>query len=243
MLEKIDYNNIKKYKLYITTDLHTNSKIFFDKKILYKIPHYPKEHLESVLNHVEKSNLKGLIKVRGLVYKNDLLVGYAFDNYKDYNSLKKFKRRDQIDKLKDCFKILKIFSKLSKQDMVYNDYHLGNILLNKKTGDIKICDLDAIYMCEDDCIKMGQLDNSLYLCLSYLYNLDYDYVKSVLRNGTKINSKEFMNAYLEYKKNKSFENAVNVLNNFDFDLIKKEKGFIKSLGKKFDNIGYYGYRC
>ena len=61
MLEKMDYKNIKKYKLYVTIDLNTNSRIFFDKDKLYKVPHFPKENLESVLKHVDKSNLTGLI--------------------------------------------------------------------------------------------------------------------------------------------------------------------------------------
>jgi len=41
MLEKLQYKNIKKYKIYIPFDINTNSKLFFDKDSL--IPYYEEQ--------------------------------------------------------------------------------------------------------------------------------------------------------------------------------------------------------
>ena len=94
MLSKIQYDNIKKYKRYFTTDLNSGSKLYYDKDLIHKIFYDKTQEFESILCLVDKLNLKELVEVKNLIYKNNIFVGYSIKNYKEYKSLNKFKNRD-----------------------------------------------------------------------------------------------------------------------------------------------------
>ena len=143
MLEKLQYKNIKKYKTYIPFDINTNSKLFFDKDLIHKIPFVKERGLDNLLKYLGELNLKELVEIRKLIYYEDLIVGYSMKNYKGYKSLRKFRYRKLDLKKEDCLKIIKSVEVLSENKISFFDSHLGNILLNPKTKDIKICDVGS----------------------------------------------------------------------------------------------------
>ena len=86
MLERIEYKNIKKYKLYIPFEVNTNSNLYFDKDLIHKIPYRKEIDLDEIVEYIDKLKLKELIEIKKLIYYNEYIVGYSMKNYKEYKS-------------------------------------------------------------------------------------------------------------------------------------------------------------
>lgn len=239
MLKTINYDQIKKYKLYIPFDINTNSRLYYDKKEIHKIPFYPKYDLEKTLNYINDLDLNSIIKLTNLIYNEDKLKGYSFINYKDYKSLNRNKYRDLNLKIKDCHKILNIFKQLTDNGLNQKDISLSNILLNKKTNDIKLADLDSIYMEDKNKFEIEQLKNAAILCLMYLYNLCYTDINIITNHDCNINKDGIIIQYFRDLKNKKTVDFNEVLENMDLELIDEDKRKIKSKVKELKDTGYY----
>lgn len=244
MLNKIDIESINKYKRYIPFDMNTNSKLYFDKDIIHKLPYSVNKNLYNVLNYINEIDLKEIIKLTKYIYDNETLVGYSFINYKEYKSLNKFKNRDINLKLEDSFKITEIFNKLFLNNIIYNDFHTGNILLNKDTSDIKICDLDNVNIINDkSTLNSATLQNKLIfimcLILSYLYDINNLYMYIYIRDGNNVNKDNLIKKYYINLINGKLEDFSKVLSKLDLDLIEEEKSIIKVKSKKLKNNSYY----
>ena len=71
MIHKIDYSDIKKYKRYLTLDLNTSSRLYYDNDVIHKIFYEKSINLEEILLLLDKLNLNELVEVRNWIYKND----------------------------------------------------------------------------------------------------------------------------------------------------------------------------
>ena len=239
MLEIIQYKDIKKYKRYFSFDLNTNSKLYFDKDLIHKIFSDKSLDFYIILKKIDELKLNELIEVKKLIYKNKFLVGYSMKNYKEYKSLNKFKYRKFSLKKQDCFKLINSFKVVANNNLLYTDYHLGNILLNKKNNDIKICDIDSLIFKEDKEIEYRKI---LKLLLSYLYNIkEYD-IRNVLNSDGIAMEDSIINIGCLSEKDLSFDKIIQIISKIKKQNIKEEKKYIIQKSKYLSNLGYSKYR-
>ena len=238
MLEIIQYKNIKKYKRYFSFDLNTNSKLYFDKDLIHKIFSDQSLYFYIILKKLDELKLNEIVEIKNLIYKNEFMVGYSMKNYKEYKSLNKFKYRKFSLKKKDCFKLVDSFKILLDNNLLYSDYHLGNVLLNGKTNDIKICDVDGISFKQKE---ETQYKKILKLLLSYLYNIkEYD-IRNVL-NSDGIGIKDsIINECCVLEKDLSFDKIIEIITKIKKQNIKEEKKHIIQKSKYLSNFGYLKY--
>lgn len=241
MLEIKQYEEIKKYKRYIPLDLNTGSKLYFDKDIIHKIPISINSSFEEVLKYIDNLNINELMELKNIIYKKNKIVGYSFKNYKQYKSLRRLKNRNLKLKKEDCFKIIKTYDLLAKNNLRYSDFHRGNILINENTNDIKICDFDNFSISKDKDLSKYQLKCSIILCLAYLYNINYYDVRNVFNAKGIENSNNQINKFCK-DNNISIDEYFSLIDELDFNLIKKERKEIIKNSKKLCKTGYYLYR-
>ncbi|MBQ2946291.1 MAG: hypothetical protein IJE04_00375 [Bacilli bacterium] len=241
MLEKLQYKNIKKYKRYIPFDINTNSKLYFDKDLIHKIPFIKERGLDNLLKYLGELNLKELVEIRKLIYNHNLIVGYSMKNYKGYKSLAKFKKRKLNLKKEDCFKIIKSVQVLSQNKISFFDSHLGNVLLNRKTNDIKICDIDGLVLKESTTLDYGELKDLLIFLLSYLYNIR----ECDIRNYLKCSDKGLNNLFIDSCKlgedNLSVEKIKEIVNTIKYKTIIQEREYIIDKSIELTEMGYAKY--
>jgi len=242
VIELIQYNEIKKYKKYIPLDLNNNSKLYYDKEIIYKIPNYMNIEFKKILEYIYNLNIEDLIKLKNIVYKGDKLVGYSFINYKEYKSLRRLKNRNLELKKQDCIKIIKDYDLLAQNNLKYSDFHLGNVLLNNKTNDIKICDLDGFSLVGDRNISKNQLRNSTILALAYLYNINYYDVRNVVNNRGLEYDNYFINNFKNIN-NMNINDVIDLINNINEKSILDERLKIVNKSKQLCKTGYSKYVC
>ena len=242
MLEIIQYEDIKKYKRYISFDLNTRSKLYFDKDIIHKIPNSLKSNFEEILKYIDDLNLDALIELRNLIYEDNQLVGYSFKNYKEYNSLRRLKNRDFKLKIEDCYKIIYEYDLLSRYNLKYSDFHLGNILVNEETNSIKICDIDGISLTQDKKILEAQFKWSIIISLSYLYNVNYYDIRNIINARGVDNINNQINKFCKNINFLTIQDTINLISQLDFNLIQTERKEIISKSKELCETGYYTYR-
>lgn len=232
MLEQINYKDIKKYKKYITTDINNNSFLYFDKDLLHKIVFKKPEDYIDILILLDELNLEELVELKKIIYDNDCVVGYSIKNYKEYRSLKKLKNRPFDLKKQDSIKLVNIYNKLLDNGLSYRDFHLGNVLLNPKTNDIKICDLDSITLFESLEDEKYALTLLLESILEYLYNIKTRHIKNVIRDN-------YLGRFI-YNPEKilTIEYILKIINLIDYDLVRRDKKEIIEKSKQLINTGY-----
>ena len=236
MLDKIQYKDVKKYKRYIPFDVNTNSRLYFDKDLIHKIFFYKTRDFDNILKKIDELKLEELVELKKLIYKNNFIVGYSIKNYKEYKSLNKFKNRNLELKKEDCYKVVTAFDKLLKNNLSYVDLTPSNILLNKETNDIKICDLDSLVLNDGESNELN-LKKLLIFVLAYLYNINQNHVRNVL-----IWSDNLDNTFIEEckmtKENCSLDHINHVINNITHKDIRKEKRLIINRSKELIETGY-----
>lgn len=117
--------------------------------------------------------------------------------------------------------------------MFYYDIRRSNLLLNDKTNDIKLCDLDSIKISDDILLKDIQIKRGMKLCLSYLYNIPFYDMSLLLENRIDI----FNNTIYDCIDNvdiEMFYNNINKLINND-DMNKDKKVFKKKIKEYKEN--------
>lgn len=242
MLERIEYKDIKKYKLYIPFDLNSNSTLYFDKDLIHKIPYYKVKDFDNILSRINELSLNELIEIKKLIYKNNFIVGYSMKNYKEYKSLKKFKRRNFALKKVDCIRLVEAFKMLSNNNLEYIDTNLSNILLNKTTGDIKICDVDSLKFKDSKKLSSYELKQILKLILSYLYNVREKDMYNVLNSdGINFNN-EYIKASCSNKCDITLDIIYKIIDTISLKDVVFERSFIIDKSKKLCDTGYYKYR-
>lgn len=236
MLDIIQYKDIKKYKIYIPFDVCTNSRLYYDKDLIHKIFFYKTIDFDTVLKKLDELKLDELVELRNLIYKNGFMVGYSIKNYKDYKSLNKFKNRKLELKKQDCYKVVKSFDILLKNNLSYMDLTTSNILLNKNTNDIKICDLDSLVLktWESDELDLRKL---LIFVLSYLYNIHQTHIKNVLISGDNLKN-TFIESCKNINDNYSLNNINTIITNITEENIKSEKRLIIDKSRELIETGY-----
>lgn len=221
----------KEYKKYHPFDLNTNSILYTYQNEIYKIPYYIKEDLEDILNYLKECNLNELVQINKMLYQNEKLVGYSMNNYNNYKSMKKNRHRTLRLKKEDCKKIITASEKLNKYNIIFNDYHESNILLNNETNNIKICDIDAIKISDDERLKKLQIKQSIVLCISYLYNVKKEYMNLLIRSNTEVNKSRLINDFLKLE-NIKLEGNTEILDKIDYDIIDEDKKVLKKYIKE-----------
>lgn len=236
MLDIIQYKDIKKYKRYIPFDVCTNSRLYFDKDLIHKIFFYKTRDFDNILKKIDELKLEELVELKKLIYKNGFIVGYSIKNYKEYKSLNKFKNRKLEFKKEDCYKIVKAFDKLLKNNLSYVDLTTSNILLNKETNDIKICDLDSLIFNKSESDELD-LKKLLIFVLSYLYNIHQTHIRNVLISGDGLEN-TFIGLYKMTKENCSLEHINTIIKNITQENIKNEKKLIINKSRQLIETGY-----
>ena len=242
MLGIIKYEDIKKYKRYFTSDLNNNSKLYFDKDVIHKIPDYINKNFKNILEKIDKLNLNELIELKNIIESKNILVGYSFKNYKEHKILKKLSKRNFQLKKQDCFKIIKSYNLLSSNNLKYSDFHRGNVLINEYTNNIKICDLDGISIIEDKELINNQQKNAIILCLAYLYNINYYDIRNVIDAKGVNNSNNQINKFSKNIYDLKEEDVIELISKLDEELFNIEKKEIISTSKELCKTGYYLYR-
>lgn len=241
MLEKLQYEEIKKYKRYIPFDINTNSKLFFDKDVIHKIPFVKERNLDNLLKYLGELNLQELVEIRNLIYYDDLIVGYSMKNYKGYKSLTKFKHRKFDLKKEDCYKIIKSFQVLSQNKISFFDCHSGNILLNPKTKDIKICDIDGLMLKEGTNLGYRELKNLLIFLLSYLYNIRDCDIRNYLNSYDNNLNDLFIDSCKLGENFLTIEKIKEIVNTIKYKDILTDKSYIVDKSIELSKLGYAKY--
>lgn len=241
MLEKLQYKNIKKYKIYIPFDINTNSKLFFDKDLIHKIPFVKERGLDNLLKYLGELNLKELVEIRKLIYYEDLIVGYSMKNYKGYKSLRKFRYRKLDLKKEDCYKIIKSVQVLSENNISFFDSHLGNVLLNPKTKDIKICDIDGLVLKESTDLGYRELKSLLIFLLSYLYNIKDCDIRNYLNSGDYVFNNLFIDGCKLGEEDLTIEKIKLIVNAIKNKIIYQERKYIIDKSIELSETGYVKY--
>lgn len=236
MLDIIQYKDVKKYKRYIPFDICTNSRLYYNKDLIHKIFFYKTRDFDNILKKIDELKLEELVELKKIIYKNGFIVGYSMKNYKEYKSLNKFKNRKFVLKKEDCYKVVKAFDKLLKNNLSYVDLTTSNILLNKKTNDIKICDLDSLILKDYESDELD-LKKLLIFTLSYLYNIHQTHIRNILISGDVLEN-TFIDSCKMTKGKCSLEVINTIINNITKEDIKKEKRLIINKSKELMETGY-----
>lgn len=231
----IEYKNIRK----IPFKLNRNSIFYYNKNIIYKIPKNISENYINVLDYINNCNLDILIKLVNYIYKNEKFIGYSFINYDSYKGLNKFKERNIFQKKEDCHKIIEIFNTLTDKGLFYHDFHCGNIILNEKDNDIKLCDLDLFTRKSSKENIIKQIRSSAILCLMYLYNLSYPDILVLIRDGQSINKDKIVNKYFKELSNSKIIDFHSCIDKLDLELVSKERIKLKRKSRELSHNEYY----
>ena len=232
MLEEINYKDIKKYKKYITTDINNNSCLYFDKDLIHKIVFKKTEDYKDIIILLDQLNLEELVELKKIIYDSGCIVGYSVKNYKEYKSLNKLKSRSFELKKQDSIKLVNIYEKILNKGLSYRDFHLGNVLLNPKTNDIKICDLDSITLFESWDDEKYALTLLLECVLEYLYNINCKHIKNIIRDNYL--EKFIYNA----EKKLTIDYILKIIDLIDYGIVKRDRKQIIEKSKQLSNMGY-----
>lgn len=234
MIEIIQYKDINKFKKFLSFDLNTNSKLYFNKDLIHKVLNENLINLKQILEYLDKLKLEELVEIKNLIYNNNNMIGYSIKRYKKYKSLEKLKKRPFELKKRDCFKLVETYSKLLKNNLYYKDFHLGNILLNKKTSDIKICDLDSFDFINGE----NNIKALLVLILSYLYGIRYCDIDNILKTSGIKNDNLFINKCCLNERDITCDKIFEIINDMQKEYIVNEKKLIVNRSKELCETGY-----
>ncbi len=240
-IKRIEIGNLNPLKRYVAFDLNTNSKIYRQNGLLYKVPRFFGDDLKFVLENLKKKKMNNVVQIKDIYTKNDKDYAYSMRYYKGYKSIRRFKSRDLSLKFEDCKKIIKAFCDLGRRNMIYYDFHKGNVLLQKKTNDIVICDIDGLEKCRRKEDKEEQLTDAVCLCAAYIYNTGFPEMKAYVKTKRKLDSKNIIRSCLDTIGTKDFFKNVDKMTEIDQEDIKRNQRRIKQEAKQEykDHFDYY----
>ena len=243
MLEKEQYNRIKKGRLYIPLDINTNSIIYKNRLELIKFPAKDvilSSNLEEILQYIDEKNIDCCVKSNTLIYRKGDFVGYKIKFYRDYKSLRKLLNKNFILKKQYCKNIEGTFNILTENNLEIFDYSLSNILLNKE-GKVLVCDLDGLKIINDSNLDRKNRKNLFILTLAYLYKFHVNDVKILLRHGSQFlvqNNECLIQLFnrIDNDEKVSVENLLEIINEYD---VKKMRKRLKCDLDFLQDSGYY----
>ena len=240
-IKRIEIGNLNPLKRYVAFDLNTNSKIYRQKGLLYKVPRYFGDDLKFVLENLKKKKMNNVVQIKDIYTKNNKDYAYSMRYYKGYKSIRRFKSRDLSLKFEDCKKIIKAFCDLGKRNMIYYDFHKGNVLLEKKTNDIVICDIDGLEKCRRKEDKNDQLTDAVCLCAAYIYNTGFPEMKAYVKSRRKLDCKNIIRSCLDTIGTRDFFKNVNKMTEIDQEDVKRNQHRIKQEAKQEykEHFDYY----
>lgn len=242
MQESINIKKINKLKVYVPFDTNNSSRIYYEKNLLHKIPYSVGEELTTTLLYLDSKNIKGVIKVTNFIEENNKVIGYTMKKYKNYKSLAKLKRRNVRRKINDCQKIIRMFDKFNREDLIYSDFHTGNILLNPEDNDIKVCDLDNFRLSKEKDDKKWQIYGAMEICVAYLFNVDNVEADIVVnRSGINIDNCNYIRECLKSFGQDDFHNKVKKLSRLDTTKLIQDRKRIQEEARDFMKSGYYRF--
>lgn len=173
MLTSINVEEVKKLHRYHTNNLNTNSILYTDDKYIYKIMYRFPENFEKTLEKISHFNFNFTIKPYHLIKDNNKYVGYSTLDTKE-KTLFNYRHRPLYLKKKDLLLAFDLIDKLASNNMVYYDFHPGNVLVDRDFRKMTLCDLDCIRFIDeesdDDTLRNHYL-RGFGLLLSYYYNV------------------------------------------------------------------------
>lgn len=249
MQESIDITKYHKLHRYLPFDWNMGSKIYKDGKYLVKLPMYSNDEekqdeamkeLEETLLYIDKKQIKGVVEVTNLFKKNDKTIGYRLVKYNDFRSLNKNKNRSINLKINDCKKIMELFSGFNDYNLIYHDFHTGNVLLNEKTNEVLLCDLDSCEINSDEEVKNKQLKNALGLCIQYIYNMYPNDADLILTRSTiNVDQNNCIKEIYDSIGEPNFKESINKFDNFDKRYVLQDKFRMREEIHNFMRMGYY----
>lgn len=128
-----------------TDNSNTLYKIFF-KGNMYNVVTMGENKLRKI-ERIHQMKLDGCIKPLRTISMNGRLIGYEMsydpDDLRYYPTI--IRRAETISQLKETKRLLEYFC---SKGVIYGDIAFRNILLNRKTGQIKFCDVDNACVCQ-----------------------------------------------------------------------------------------------
>ena len=242
MIKRVEVNNLNFFKKYLTTDIHLNSKMYKNGNNLYKFPHRIENDFISTMEYIDEKDINGLVKITSFINDNkNNIVGYTMKNLKHYKSLSKNKKRNFKKKIKDCLKVIDLVDELNNNNLIYHDYHTGNVLLNSKNNDIKICDIDSFEISNSSRLKESQMQKALELCVAYLYNVHPVEAEIVIEHSYRVDQNGYFRDCVSNIGTKRFKEKVMQLEKLNKKDYQSDRRKIKEDAKDYIKSGYYRY--
>lgn len=183
MLTSINLEEVKKLRKYHTNNIHTNSKLYTDNKYIYKIMYNFPSNFEKTLEKISNFNFDFTIKPYHLIKDKNKYVGYSTIDRKE-KTLYNHRNRTINQKKKDLLLAFDLIDKMAENNMMYYDFHPGNVLVDNDFKKMTLCDLDCIKFIDKNSSKDEIRDHYVRgfgLLLSYYYNVTGEEAEVALR--------------------------------------------------------------
>lgn len=243
MLERKQYNKIKKGHIYLPLDINTNSVIYKNRLELIKFPFKEiiiSNDLEQILQYIDEKDIDCCVKPNTLIYKENEFMGYKIKFYRDYKSLRKLLNKDFTLKKQYCKNIEGTFNILTENNLEIFDYNLSNILLNQE-GNVLICDLDGLKITDGSDLDRKNRKNLFVLALAYLYKFQINEVEALLKHRSTFliqNNDELIQLFNRINNNEkvNIENLLEIINEDD---VKQKRKHLKYDLDFLKDSGYF----
>lgn len=128
-----------------------------------------------------------------------------------------------------------------KTKYLFFDSHLGNILLNPKTKDIKICDIDGLMLKESTNLSYRELKSLLIFILSYLYDIKDCDIRNYLNSGDYVFDNLFIDGCKLREEDLTIEKIKLIVNAIKNKIIYQERKYIIDKSIELSETGYAKY--
>lgn len=212
----INFDNLEKL-----TDEYRESTIYLSNNTIYKIykPNFMMESRIDIINKFMTNHIEGCPLIYDLIYNDNTFLGYSMKYYK---KTKPITHLSLNMKKKLCFELIQLFEEIKeKNELLYYDFHEGNVLENE--SNILLLDIDS-------CIKYSKTNNDIacsylndfILCIIYGYYRKYEiYLTSDERN--KYSDLLYQNLSFNRKEKGNIKEIEDLIINIEEKDIKKLK--------------------
>lgn len=146
-------------------------------------------------------------------------------------------------KKRDLLKAFDLVEEIADNDMVYYDFHPGNVLVDKDYEELTLCDLDCLRQTENESDRRDHFLRVFGLLLSYYYNVDGETARVAIMNGGNIKYDEdnlFRDCMNSIGK-KDLRKKVKQLEKINDKNYRKYKHDVEEVIKDRINGGYYKF--
>lgn len=187
-MEKIKLSSLNwaKMKLFNRNDEYRNSDLYVYEDKLYKLYKINNFGIKCVLDCLEMNkNLSKCVYPNKYIYLNDEFIGYEMNFYPNHKSLESTLEDDIEISLKKTLSkyIIMELKYIHKNGFAHTDFHLGNIITDKK--DIFYIDIDSFL---PKILSTTEIFNhelfmdivcSSRTILSYIYGIDFNILNQI----------------------------------------------------------------